>query len=155
MFTCEAYVSYFRAALIKAGFQFKNTLVWARPNPKPKPDKTSYVAACDFILFAVKGEGHTFNYTKHDEMLSYINMPSASGAERAAWGHSTQKPLELIKKLIIVSSNPGDTVLDPFAGSGTTGEACQQTGRRFILVERDAACIEMIEARTGVKRLSY
>lgn len=150
-FTSEAYMSYFRAALIKAGFKFKNTLIWARPNPKPKPDKTSYVAACDFILFAVKGEAHTFNYTKHNEMLSYINMPSANGTERAAWGHSTQKPLELIKKLITVSSNPGDIVLDPFAGSGTTGEACQQTGRRFILIERDAACIEMIEARTGVK----
>lgn len=152
VFAGEAYISFFRKALISAGFRFKNTLVWSRPNPKPKPDKTSYVAACDFIMFAVMGHKYTFHYTAHNEMLSLITMPPAGGTERSKWGHPTQKPVDLITKLIEASSEPGDTVLDPFAGSGTTGEACINTGRRFILVEEDLKSIEMIEARTGVKR---
>lgn len=150
VFAAEHSVSFFRASLITSGFTFKNTLVWFRPNPKPKPDKTSYVAACDFILFAVKGVGHTFNYTAHGEMLSMINMPPCSGTERSKWGHPTQKPVALIQQLIEASSDPGETVLDPFAGSGTVGEACERTGRRFILIESEAKYIEMIEARTGI-----
>ncbi len=150
-FSAEPYVSYFRTALINAGFHFKNTLVWMRPNPKPKPDKTSYVATCDFILFAVRGEGHTFNYTKHNDMLSLIKMPPANGAERSEWGYATQKPVKLFGKLVKTSTNAGDLVLDPFAGSGTTGEVCAKLGRRFILVDSDPEAIEIMEARTGVK----
>jgi|GEM_PF-633928 len=151
VFCAEAYISILRKSLVEAGFRFKNVLVWARPNPKPKPDKTSFVASCDFILFAVKGEGHTFNYTAHNEMHSLIQMPPASGAEREKWGHTTQKPLALIKRLIEMSSKPGDVVLDPFAGSGTTGEACMELGRTFMLVEQDPESVKIIEARTGIK----
>lgn len=151
VFAAEHSVSFFRAALISAGFRFKNTLVWTRPNPKPKPDKTSYVTACDYILFAVKGEGHTFHYTAHNKMLSLITMPACQGKERSMWGHPTQKPVKLIEALIKVSSNPGEILLDPFAGSGTLGEACQKTGRLFIMVEREPKYIRMIEARIGVK----
>lgn len=151
VFCAEAYISLMRKSLISAGFRFKNVLVWARPNPKPKPDKTSFVASCDFIMFAVKGDGHTFNYTAHNEMHSFIQMAPAMGAEREEWGHRTQKPVALIKKLIELSSKPGDIVLDPFAGSGTTGEACADLGRTFMLVEQDPESIKMIEARTGIK----
>lgn len=151
VFAAEHSVSYFRAALIRSGFMFKNTLVWFRPNPKPKPDKTSYVAACDFILFGVKGLGHTFHYRGHGDTLSMINMPPCSGLERSRWAHPTQKPVKLIQRLIEASSNPGETVLDPFAGSGTVGEACERTGRRFILIESEPEYIEMIEARTGIR----
>lgn len=152
VFCGEAYASFLRLALIKAGFSFKNLLVWHRANPKPKPDKTSYVAGSDFVCFAVKGENHTFNYTSHAEMSSVTRTPICQGTERQKWGHPTQKPVKLMEKYIETSSDPGDVVIDPFAGSGTTGEACQNTGRRFVLIEQRAEYIAMIEARTGVKR---
>jgi len=59
--------------------------------------------------------------------------------------------LRLIKKYVEVSSNPGDLVLDPFAGTGTTGEACQKLERNFIMIERESPYIRIIEERTGVR----
>lgn len=149
LFCAERSVSDLRLCFIDSGFNFKNLIVWHRTNPKPKPDHTSYIAACDFILFAVKGTGNTFNWETHDKMHSVIKMPIISQYESV--GHPTQKPVALIERLIKISSNEGDMVLDNFAGSGTTGVACQNTKRNFCLVEKELEYIQMIQARTGVK----
>lgn len=148
-FCAEQYISYFREELESAGFRIKNVIDWYFTNPKPKPDKTSWVACLDRIVFAVKGSGHTFNWTSHDEMHGIIMAPICMGKKRR--DHPTQKPLAVISRLIEVSSNPGDTVLDPFAGSGTTGEACMKLARRFVLIERELEYIKIIEERTGVR----
>lgn len=150
VFCAEQYISDFRRALTVAGFRIKNVLVWHFTNPKPKPDKTSYIASCDYIIFAVKGSGHTFRWTDHNDMHSCFSCPICMGKERR--DHPTQKPLAVISRFISISSNPGDVVLDPFAGSGTTGEACKKLNRRFILIEKEEEFIGIIEERTGVKR---
>lgn len=148
VFCAERYISHFRERLMGAGFSFKNVLVWHFTNPKPKPDKTSWVASCDYILFAMKGKANTFNWTAHNEMHNLLQSPICMGNERTA--HPTQKPLAIVERLVKVSSNPGDIVLDPFAGSGTVGVACQNMNRNFILVEKELEYIEIIETRTGV-----
>jgi len=149
VFCADPFISDFRRALIDAGFRFKNVLTWHFTNPKPKPDRTSWITACDHILFAVKGPGNTFNWEGINQMHSIIESGTCQGKERTP--HPTQKPLVVMERLVKVSSNPGDMVLDPFAGSGTTGEACQRLGRSFILVEVVERYIRIIEARTGVK----
>lgn len=150
LFCADPFISDFRRALIDSGFRFKNVLTWHFTNPKPKPDRTSWITACDHILFAVKGGGrNTFNWEGINKMHSIIESGTCQGKERTP--HPTQKPLAVMERLIRVSSNPGDLVLDPFAGSGTTGEACQRLERSFILVEVVERYIRIIEARTGVK----
>ena len=62
-------------------------------------------------------------------------------------GHPTPKPVELIRRIVETTTNPGDVILDPFAGSGTTGEACIKTGREFILIEKDPKYVAIIEKR--------
>ena len=149
VFCAEQYISHFREALEAEGFAIKNVLAWNFTNPKPKPDKTSWVACLDHIVFAVKGADHTFNWTTHDQMHGIIESPICMGKERR--DHPTQKPLKVISKLIEASSAPGDVVLDPFAGSGTVGEACMKLKRKFILIEQKLDYIRIIEERTGVQ----
>ena len=62
-------------------------------------------------------------------------------------GHPTPKPVELIRRIVETTTNPGDVILDPFAGSGTTGVACVKTGREFILIEKDPKYVAMMERR--------
>ena len=133
VFCAERHISELRWFLSFAGFKFK-----------------SVVACCDRILFAMKGGAHTFNWASLLDMHNHIETPICMGNERR--DHPTQKPLALIERLITISSNPGDLVLDPFAGSGTTGQACQNLNRRFVLVKREDRYVQMIEERTGVKR---
>ena len=149
VFSSQIFLSYLRTRLISAGFHFKNVLTWHIANPKPKSDKTSWLNATDFILFGIKGSAHTFNWTSASDMRSVIAAPVCGGKERR--DHPTQKPLSVVTRLIAASSKPGDLVLDPFAGSGTTGEACLRLKRSFVLIEREPAYIQIIEARTGIK----
>jgi site-specific DNA-methyltransferase (adenine-specific) len=72
-----------------------------------------------------------------------LNFPS----EGKPYSHPTQKPIALMEKLIEMATLPGDTILDPFAGSGTTGVACLNTGRKFILIEKDPSYCEIIRKR--------
>ncbi|MFP4352593.1 MAG: DNA-methyltransferase [Puniceicoccaceae bacterium] len=76
-----------------------------------------------------------------------IRVPSLKGNSREKVGHPTQKPLALIDKLVRSSSRPGDLVLDPFLGSGTTAVACERTGRRWVGIEKDPAYLAMARER--------
>jgi site-specific DNA-methyltransferase (adenine-specific) len=76
-----------------------------------------------------------------------LSIPSLRGSSKEKVGHPSQKPVELIKKLILVSTDPGDIVLDPFLGSGTSALAAKMLGRHFIGIERDGTYCEMAEAR--------
>lgn len=78
-------------------------------------------------------------------VLSGNNKPTMRKADRTA--HPTQKPLEVVSRLVRAVSRPGDLVLDPFAGSGTTGHACLLTGRRFVGIEREQTYIDIARAR--------
>ena len=126
-------------------FKFKQPRVgaWIKTNPVPINSKVNYLSnATEYFFTFVKGSSPVFNSTYDNGFYQY---PICHGKER--YQHPTQKPLSLIKSLVEKHSNPGDTVLDSFAGTGTTGHACQLTGRNYILIERESQYIEIIKDR--------
>jgi site-specific DNA-methyltransferase (adenine-specific) len=127
-------------------YKFKQHRVcqWVKNNPTPINSKVNYLSnAVEYFFTFVKGKNPTFNST-YDKGI--YNFPLCHGKERT--DHPTQKPLGLFKSLIEKHSNPGDLILDTFGGSATTSVACIETGRNFIVIERDEAYYEI-----GTKRL--
>lgn len=115
-------------------FQF---MVWHKTNPAPKFRKAGFLNSCELII-CLWNKGHTWNFGKQSEMHNFIETPICMGNERLKDPkHPTQKPLKVMRKLIELASNPGDTILDPFAGVASTGVAAIELDRRFIGVELD------------------
>lgn len=116
-------------------YKFKQPRVgqWLKNNPVPVNSKTNYLSNCSEYFFSfVKDKNPTFN-SEYDNGI--YNFPLCHGKERLE--HPTQKPLGLIKNLILKHSNSGDIVLDTFSGTSTTAIACLETNRNYICVERD------------------
>lgn len=113
-------------------FYRTNFFVWHKPNPAIQIRKTSYLSSCELILWS-HGEGHTFNFSNQSDMHNHWEGIYPMGREKN--GHPTQKPIALIERFVKTSSNEGDTILDPFMGSGTTGVACVKLNRDFIGIE--------------------
>jgi modification methylase len=142
------------------GFWTLNEVTWVKANPLPQFRGVRLANAHETLLWAKKSRDqkrYTFNYHALKElndgkqMRSDWYLPICSGAERlrvdGAKVHSTQKPEALLYRVILASTNPGDVVLDPFFGSGTTGAVAKRLGRRFVGVEREAAYVEAARAR--------
>jgi site-specific DNA-methyltransferase (adenine-specific) len=116
---------------------------WVKTNPVPINSKNNYLSnASEYFFTFIKGSKPTFN-SQYDK--GFYHYPICHGRER--YDHPTQKPLRLIMDLIEKHSNPGDLVLDTFAGTGTVGEACQILNRDCILIERDEKYFNIIEQR--------
>ena len=116
---------------------------WLKNNPVPVNSKINYLSNCSEYFFTfVKDKNAIFN-SEYDNAI--YNYPLCHGKERLE--HPTQKPLGLIKDLIVKHSNKEDIVLDTFAGTSTTGIACIETERRFICVERDEKYYEISKIR--------
>jgi DNA modification methylase len=116
---------------------------WLKNNPVPVNSKINYLSNCSEYFFTfIKDKNPTFN-SEYDNAI--YNYPLCHGKERLE--HPTQKPLGLIKDLIVKHSNKEDIVLDTFAGTSTTGIACIETERRFICVERDEKYYEISKIR--------
>ncbi len=144
-----------------AGFWILNDVIWRKANPMPNFKGTRFTNAHETLIWAAKGRGakrYRFNYDAmkmaNDEiqMRSDWDLPICSGEERikdaaGAKAHPTQKPEALLHRVILASTEPGDVVLDPFFGVGTTGAAARRLGRRFIGIERDATYAALAEAR--------
>jgi len=124
---------------------FRNLLVWSKTNPPPRLSKTNYVFANEYIVYAINEKGmpskSIFNFSKHNEMKNIFITSSLQSKERLKENgkaiHPTQKPLSILKKLIEISSNKGDVVLDCFMGVGSTAVACKELGRNFMGCELD------------------
>jgi len=124
---------------------FRNLLVWSKTNPAPRISKTNYLFANEYIIYAineqVKMPSVTFNFSKQNEMKNIFITSSLQSKERLKENgkaiHPTQKPLSILKKLIEVSSNKGDVVLDPFMGVGSTAVACKVLKRNWLGCELD------------------
>ncbi len=138
------------AILQDLGFWILNDVVWRKTNPMPNFRGKRFTNAHETMIWASKGrkQSYTFNYEAmkalNDElqMRSDWTLPLCTGNERLKdangdKAHSTQKPEALLHRVIVSSSKPGDVVLDPFFGSGTTGAVARRLGRRFIGLERD------------------
>lgn len=120
-------------------FQF---MVWHKTNPAPKFRRAGFLNSCELIV-CLWNKGHTWNFTKQNEMHNFIESAICMGNERLKDPkHPTQKPLKIMKKLITLASNEGDTVLDPFAGVASTGVAAIELNRKFIGIENDQRFFE-------------
>lgn len=141
-------------ALEELGFRILNEIVWFKPNGAPNLGGRSFAASHETLIWASLGKKakHTFNYLDmkngsfHGDLLkkpqkqmrSVWSIPNTPSREKVHGRHPTQKPLALLERLVLACTVPGDLVLDPFAGSGTTGVAAVSNGRRFIGFELDA-----------------
>lgn len=132
-------------------FQF---MVWHKTNPVPKFRKAGFLNSCELIV-CLWNKGHTWNFGKQSEMHNFIETPICMGDERVRTPkHPTQKPLKVMRKLIEIASNPGDTILDPFSGVGSTGVAAIQLGRKFVGIEKDPSYNEAAFRRLEVAESS-
>jgi modification methylase len=150
------------AAIQDLGYWILNDIVWRKSNPMPNFKGTRFTNAHETLIWASMGEKarYTFNYrsmkTLNDElqMRSDWEFPVCGGQERLKKDgvkvHPTQKPEALIYRILLACTKPGDVVLDPFFGTGTTGAVAKRLGRRWIGIEREtdyvAAARERIEA---------
>ncbi|MCC7446547.1 MAG: site-specific DNA-methyltransferase, partial [Anaerolineae bacterium] len=147
------------AILMDLGYWILNDVVWVKDNPMPNFRGVRFTNAHETLLWAQKDKGarYTFNYQAMKALNDDLQMrsdwvlPICSGKERikvnGAKAHSTQKPEALLYRVILSSSNPGDVVLDPFFGSGTTGAVARKLGRHWIGIELDSTYIEVAQAR--------
>lgn len=144
------------------GFWILNTIVWHKPNAMPNFRGTRLKNDVEFVIWAKKSESSTYTFNHHDmkayndakQLGSVWTIPVCGGSERLkdANGkklHSTQKPEELLERIILASTVPGDIVLDPFLGTGTTAVVAKRFHRHYIGIELDdtyvAAAIERIK----------
>ncbi|MDT8441609.1 MAG: site-specific DNA-methyltransferase [Desulfuromonadales bacterium] len=115
-------------------FQF---FVWHKSNPVPKVRRQGFLNSCELIV-CMWNRGHTWNFGRQSGMHNFFEGPICMAPERLKEPkHPTQKPVRLLKHLIGIASNPGDTILDPFMGVGSTGAAAGELQRNFIGMELD------------------
>src|SRR5687767_7379916 len=139
------------ALLQDLGFWILNDVVWRKSNPMPNFRGRRFTNAHETLIWAARDRAtrYTFNYealkaaNEDVQMRSDWTIPLCTGEERLKDGtgrklHPTQKPEALIARAILSASKPGDVVLDPFFGTGTTGAAARRLGRRYLGIERDA-----------------
>lgn len=149
IFCSYRYISYIIDVLENksTGMIAKDILVWQKSNPMPRNINRRYVQDMEFAIWAVKKNAKwVFNKPKDVPYLRGIfNSSIVSGKEKL--GHPTQKSIKLMDSIIKIHTNPGDLILDPFMGSGTTGEAALSNNREFIGIEYDDYYYLMAEKR--------
>jgi len=137
--------------LEKNDYDIINDIIWYKPNAPPNLSCKYFTHSHEIVLWARKSKNshHIFNYekmkfwnnpkdklkNKDKQMRSVWSIPLIPKAEKEFGKHPTQKPMELLNRIITSSSNDGDLVLDPFVGSGTTGVVCNLLNRKFIGID--------------------
>ena len=148
------------AALQDLGFWLQNDVIWRKTNPMPNFRGRRFTNAHETLIWAGRQQSSrvTFNYDAlkagNDDlqMRSDWLFPICSGPERlkdssGRKAHPTQKPEAILHRIMIACTNPGDVVLDPFFGTGTTGAVAKRLGRKWIGIERDAGYAKYAEVR--------
>jgi len=138
------------AALERHGLEYLRTGAWIKLGAPPQFTGDRPAMGFEAIVIAHRPGRKRWNGGGGHAVWTFPIELNRGGANPRL--HTTQKPLPLMRRLVALFSDPGETVLDPFAGSGTTGIACRDLGRRAILVERDAAYVETIARRLGEPR---
>ncbi|KJR41826.1 DNA methylase N-4/N-6 domain-containing protein [Candidatus Magnetoovum chiemensis] len=151
--------------LKRLAFKINNIITWQKTNAMPNMTKRVFTHSTEFIVWAVKGKKWIFNYEELKkinpekqqngslkQMRDVWSLPLVQGKERLKGEngralHPTQKPEEMLKRIIIASSNKGDLVLDPFLGSGTTAVVAKKLGRKWIGIEINKNYVEMAQRR--------
>ena len=156
-------------ALQQLGYKFLNEICWYKPNAAPNLSTRYFTHSHEAVIWAAKSEKskHKFDYQLmkqiaggkqmrslwmdidvEDEPQDIWSIPTPPSGEKKFGKHPTQKPLALLERIILASTKPGDTVLDPFTGSSTTGVASVRNDRRFIGIDTNTEYLEL-----SVKRL--
>lgn len=149
------------SAMQDLGFWILNDVVWRKSNPMPNFRGSRFANAHETLIWATKDRNqkrYTFNYdalkvfNDDKQMRSDWTLPICSGEERIKGddgnkAHPTQKPESLLYRVILAASKPGDVVLDPFFGTGTTGAVAKKLGRHYIGIEREQDYIDVAETR--------
>ena len=148
------------AALQDEGYWILNDIIWRKSNPMPNFRGTRFTNAHETLIWASRSEDsrYTFNYRAMKALNDDLQMrsdwllPICAGGERVKGddggkAHPTQKPEALLYRVLLACSNPGDVVLDPFFGTGTTGAVARRLGRNWIGIEREKRYIKVARAR--------
>ncbi|MEX0957613.1 MAG: site-specific DNA-methyltransferase [Rhizobiaceae bacterium] len=149
------------AAMQDLGFWILNDVVWRKTNPMPNFRGRRFQNAHETMIWASRAasaKGYTFNYEAMKAANDDVQMrsdwlfPICTGGERlkdanGAKAHPTQKPEALLARILMSSTKPGDIVLDPFFGTGTTGAVARKLGRHFVGCEREQTYIDAARAR--------
>ncbi len=144
------------SAMQSLGYKILNDIAWFKVNPPPNLSCRYFTHSTETIIWAAKSKDskHFFNYplmkkmNNDKQMLSFWSIKAPGSAEKIYGKHPTQKPIELLYRIVLASSRAGDIVLDPFTGSSTTGVAAVREKRQFIGIELEEGYL-----RTSIKRI--
>jgi modification methylase len=147
------------ASLQDAGYWILNDIIWRKSNPMPNFRGTRFTNAHETLIWASRSEDsrYTFNYRAMKALNDDLQMrsdwvlPICAGNERektdGVKSHPTQKPESLLYRVLLACTNPGDVVLDPFFGTGTTGAVARRLGRHWIGIERETRYVKVARER--------
>jgi DNA modification methylase len=155
--------------MLNLGFWILNDVTWHKTNPMPNFLGTRFTNATETLLWCSRGEHYkkyTFNhkmmkkYNGGKQMTSVWQIGLCTGGERLKGedgkkAHSTQKPEELLKRVILSTTKQGDIVLDPFFGTGTTGTVARKLKRQFIGIEKEPEYISLAKKRIDAVKVFF
>ena len=137
------------------GFRILNNVIWQKTNPPPNLGCRCFTHSTETILWAAKSDKskYFFNYKEmkkinNDKQMKDVWQFSSSGKKEKLQGkHPTQKPLALLERIIVASTQPDDLILDPFSGSSTTGIMAYRLGRKYIGIEKEKEYLSLSKKR--------
>lgn len=139
-------------ALEQEGFKIINNITWRKLNPPPNISCRAFVHSTETILWAkkdIKKAKHKFNYSIMKDLNGGKQMKDVwetsltKPSEKKCGKHPTQKPVEILKRIILASTDEGDLILDPFNGSGTTGIVASRLKRKYIGIEKEKEYLDL------------
>ena len=141
--------------LTELGYKILNVVTWVKTNPPPNISCRYFTYSTEFIIWARKSEKkpHYFNYDlmKHingdKQMTDVWHLPAIAPWEKSCGKHPTQKPLALLARILMASTQSGEWVLDPFCGSSTTGIAANLLSRHYLGIDQEERFIEISKNR--------
>ena len=148
-------IFFFFINLTQLGFKILNVITWQKTNPPPNISCRYFTYSTEFVIWARKSakKPHYFNYALmkaingNKQMTDVWKFPAIGRWEKEHGKHPTQKPLSLLTRIVLATTQPNDLVLDPFAGSSTTGIAANILGRRFVGIEKESGFLKISKER--------
>lgn len=141
--------------LTKLGYKILNVITWVKTNPPPNISCRYFTYSTEFIIWARKNEkkAHYYNYdlmkllNEGKQMTDVWRLPAIARWEKSCGKHPTQKPLSLLSRIIMASTQKGTWILDPFCGSSTTGIAAHLLGRRYLGIDQEEDFLKISQCR--------
>ncbi|MBI5815680.1 MAG: site-specific DNA-methyltransferase [Nitrospinae bacterium] len=142
-------------AMQELGYKILNDIIWHKRNPPPNLSCRYFTHSTEIVLWAAKNEKsrHYFNYDlmksiNHGKQMKNVWEINAPRSDEKGFGkHPTQKPIALLKRLLLASTQESDLVIDPFSGSSTTGVAAVMLGRKFVGIDLEDEYLELSKKR--------